>query len=354
MLRIPSISEHEEHTADHDAGSSASLAAGKEKETERRHKKEKHGKVKKHEAAGRHAGMFRQATHGELLPGEEDTANQRKIEKLIRAPSLLQRSDSMKKEPRTAVPALLRSGSGKLSFKAAIQKVRKVTSLLTLMKSGLAQKAGLDKEDPVTADGAMDSASRLPHMLYLMGDDGDVHCFRHRKPKDLEAVTARWDFVAKIDNAAGWPGAADVHFGWPPIAVCPNDMAMVAIACETSVELWNMFESSRDHRIEWIQYASLKEHLDSVRAICWRSDSRLVASADRSGEVKIWARGSDEGVWKVQRDSCGSGGWLCVQTIAVKADPEFLVDGAGGTGDIELYSVLTRVYLLCSGKGHCA
>jgi len=58
-----------------------------------------------------------------------------------------------------------------------------------------------------------------------------------------------------------------------------------------------------------------------VRAVAWRQDGRLLASADESGMIKVWARASDTGIAKPQTLSIGDGMWRCKQTILIQ-DPD--------------------------------
>jgi hypothetical protein len=48
-----------------------------------------------------------------------------------------------------------------------------------------------------------------------------------------------------------------------------------------------------DRQSQWQLLAELREHRDDVRALAWRLDGRILASADTAGHVKFWARGAD-------------------------------------------------------------
>lgn len=73
----------------------------------------------------------------------------------------------------------------------------------------------------------------------------------------------------------------------------------------------------KDSFINWQLRADLREHRDIVRAVAWRLDGRLLASADSAGQIKFWARGWDSGVQRLQKFSMGAGGWCCYQTLDV-------------------------------------
>ena len=51
---------------------------------------------------------------------------------------------------------------------------------------------------------------------------------------------------------------------------------------------------SANRKSQWQLLAELREHRDDVRALAWRLDGRILASADTAGHVKFWARGADQ------------------------------------------------------------
>ena len=161
-----------------------------------------------------------------------------------------------------------------------------------------------------------------------------------------------WVFMAKLSGAGGLDN--DVEMGHPRLHMCPADCSLLAVCSGLSVEIWvnegqsvnpegsqalvlhqdSSSEEEMDyslgtpaevtramHRkhdfVNWQLRADLREHRDVVRAVSWRSDGRLLVSADSAGQLKFWARGWDSGVRRLQSFSMGAGGWRCFQTLDI-------------------------------------
>jgi len=172
------------------------------------------------------------------------------------------------------------------------------------------------------------------------------------------AVWSReWVFTARIPGAGGLDN--DVEIGHPRLQVCPVDGSLLALCSGLSVEIWvnegqsvnpeesqvlklhhddaSSEEEEMDYSLDtpsaarraidrkrtfvsWQLRADIREHRDVVRAVAWRLDGRLLASADSAGQIKFWARGWDSGVQRLQKFSMGAGGWCCYQTLSISVN----------------------------------
>ena len=123
-------------------------------------------------------------------------------------------------------------------------------------------------------------------LLGSVGLDWSVRIWRMVKKGDPR----KWVCEATImDATSGQHPGRPLHF-------MPNDASMIVTANGEDVQLWHLVpgDTEEDIIVAPQCVAALQGHMSAITCVQFRPDSKMIASCDISGEVRLWVREEGE------------------------------------------------------------
>ena len=133
---------------------------------------------------------------------------------------------------------------------------------------------------PYTKHAGGNGAPQL--LLGSVGLDWSVRIWRMVKKGDPR----KWICEATImDATSGQHPGRPLHF-------MPNDASIIVTANGEDVQLWHLApgDTEEDIIVEQQCVATLQGHMSAITCVQFRPDSKMIASCDISGEVRLWVR----------------------------------------------------------------